>query len=149
MKKPLIYIPDASIIIAFLLQEDLWQKQMNQFFLDLKQEKIQCCVPYLWYYEVGNRLSRIKQKKSLENFSQFLFSNEDDLGFITIPVNKKQSIRAFALCKKYPRISFYDASYYALAQYLDGIFLTADKQYYALLKKEKNIEFITDYHKRT
>lgn len=145
MKKPLIYIPDSSLIIAFLLQEDLWQKQINKFFLDLKQEKIQCCVPYLWYYEVGNRLSRIKQKNSLENFSQFLFINEDDLGFITIPVDKKQSDRAYALCQKYPRISFYDASFHVLAQCLNGIFLTADKQYYALLKKEKNIEFIANY----
>jgi len=145
MKKPLIYIPDASVIIAFLLQENLWQKQLNKFFSDLKQEKIQCCVPYLWYYEVGNRLSRIKEKQSTEDFSQALFSNEFDLGFTTVEVTKKQSDKAFALCQKYPYISFYDASYHALAQYLNGIFLTADKKYYTLTRKEKNIEFIVNY----
>ena len=143
MEKPKIFIPDASIIIAYLLQENLWSKQINKFFDDFKQEKIQCLVPPLWYYEISNRLARIKIAREKKN--NILFQNENNLGFVTIEPDKEQNLCAFNLCEKYSDITFYDASYHALAQSIGGIFITADKKYFNLIKKEKNIEFIADY----
>lgn len=40
------------------------------------------------------------------------------------------------------QISFYDSSYHALAKDMDGIFLTADKKYYEIMKEDGHIAFL-------
>lgn len=46
--------------------------------------------------------------------------------------------------KKYPRVSFYDASYHALAIAYDGLFVTADRKYYEMTRKEGNVTLLED-----
>ena len=48
------------------------------------------------------------------------------------------------LVKKYPKVSFYDASYHALAKAYEGTFITADKKYYEATKKEGNIKLFSE-----
>ena len=48
------------------------------------------------------------------------------------------------LMEKYPKISFYDAAYHALAKAYNTDLITADKQYYKLTKKEGNIKLLAN-----
>ena len=43
---------------------------------------------------------------------------------------------------KYPGISFYDASYHALAKAYGIPYITADKKYYQMTEKEGNIKLL-------
>ena len=55
------------------------------------------------------------------------------------------ALMAFELMQKYPKISFYDASYHAIAIYENGKFITADKRYYETTKKEKHIILLKNF----
>ena len=91
-------------------------------------EQIEIYVPSLWYYEIGNIL---KIKEFLKNLK--------DLNFIECENTSEIETIILKLCSKNTRISFYDASYHGIAQYLNADLITADRKYYECIKNEGSI----------
>lgn len=131
-------IIDTSVIIKWLLpdEDDLIALQIKQ---DFDENKLTIIIPHLTYYEIGNVLkTAIKRERISEYSAKKLYNAFIDLKF-TVYATKK--IFTLALSKSIDfDISVYDASYIALAEYLQIPFLTTDKK---LLNKVKS-NFVTD-----
>lgn len=126
-------IVDASIIIKWLLpdEEDTVALKIKQ---DFEEKLLTISVPHIIYYEIGNVLktaiirNRIKRDEAKKLYRAFI-----DLEFITYAM---KDLLSLALIKSLENdISFYDASYIALSEYLQIKFLTADQK---LLNKVKS-----------
>lgn len=114
---------DASIIIKWFQQEReeqleeaeiLWKKHLNQ--------DININVPSILYYELYNHLSR-NPKTDITSVMGFI--RESDL--IETNLDEGLILATVAFVRKY-YISFYDASYIALAYELGCDLITADKK---------------------
>ncbi len=133
-----LYIPDACIILAFFLREKERGEKAKDFFQDVNNGKYSVLLPSIWFYEVGNKLGMLstyeaKMYRDTLNFYRDHF-------FTTVHLDQETTHTAFSLMKKYKGITFYDASYHALALARKGTFLTCDKKYYSLAKKAGSIE---------
>ena len=67
------------------------------------------------------------------------FKRFKGLQLVTLDLRDGYIREAYIKTCKNKAISYYDASYHALAKDMDGIFLTADKKYYDATKDEGNI----------
>ena len=134
-----LFVPDASIILAFFLQEQEKGEKAKEFFLEVRSGDYSIILPSIWFYEVGNKLGRSESVEARKYRDLLCFYREHF--FPTIETDESVTTLAFNLMGKYPSISFYDAIYHALAINLKAIFLTADKRYFALTKKEGSIEY--------
>ncbi len=118
-------IPDASILLKWVLPDEgeSYVEQalsMRDAFVTGKTTLI---VPELWYFEVGNTLSR-----KYPGEAEALLSGLQAMGLETITPNPPWQAAILQLVAAY-RVTFYDAAYHALAMVNDGIFVTADEKY--------------------
>lgn len=131
-------IIDASIIIKWLLpdEEDAQALKIKQEF---SEKRLTIAIPHLTYYEIGNVLkTAVKRKRIKEDSATKLYSAFVDLEFVTYAI---KDLFTFSLFKSIDfDISFYDASYIALSEYLQIPFITADQK---LLNNVAN-KFILD-----
>lgn len=137
---PPLFIPDASVVIKWILQEEDDVVQARRLRDDFAYGNIRLEVPDHFYAEIMNILSRYCPDHALRFFSQLKMS--------TIIVNElslKIASIGHDLVQKYPKISFYDAAYHALALHYNGTFLTADERYYGTTKKEGAIQLLKHY----
>ena len=131
------YILDASILIKIVLkEEDSWR--VEQIFSDIRTHKNKLLSCELWLYEtfntLGRKLSYGEAVGALEVFADTPFE-----------VLKSDVNTALQLMQKFPKISFYDASYHALAIEHEGVFITADRKYYEITKEAGNVMLLADY----
>jgi predicted nucleic acid-binding protein len=120
-----LFVPDASVLLKWVLpgeREPHLDKALNvreSFLLG----RIDLLVPDLWIYEVGNILSR--------HFPEDAENRLEALIRFGIPQSGcRDACWKMALCLVIKhRVSFYDASYHALAVVNEGVFLTADETY--------------------
>ena len=141
MKKQKIYIPDANIILSALLDEEEYGEMAHSFLYDVFVGNIRLLVPSVWSYEVCNRLSRVKPfslQKTIDEFQGY--RSLCDHAELSIP----QIEKAYSITKSFS-VSFYDASYHALALLNDGIFITLDKQYCRRAQKLKQVMVLEEY----
>lgn len=133
-------IIDASIVAKWLLEDEKESVQASLIKNDFLQNKISIQVPIFIYYEVNNLLKsavlskRVSPKKAIKAYSGFL-----DLSFVTH--SSKELLTATLKQAFEMNISSYDASYVALAEYLQIPFYTADLK---LLKKLKRNTLVRD-----
>jgi predicted nucleic acid-binding protein len=135
-------ILDSSVIAKWFIPETDNEKALllKEKFTD---NTISIAIPILLFYEINNILKtttqslRIDINEAIETYKAFL-----KLNFVAYS-SEFLMISAIELALKF-NISSYDASYIALAEYLQVIFLTADRK---LLKKvsSKFILDINDY----
>lgn len=126
-------VVDASVILKWVLPPDNEPHQTQA--LELRDafinEKLQLFVPTLWYFEVGNLLSRIFPEQAgeqLKDLTVILESAEKH----SSPNYQSEILR---LTKRYG-VTFYDASYHALAIVEKGALFTADEKYLRAISKE-------------
>jgi len=136
-------IIDASVLAKWFLSDEI----ESQFALKIRDDfavgDVSISLPQLVFYEVNNLLKsavdrlRIGQKTALKIYSDFL-----DLDF-EIYFTKELAKLALENAIKLD-ISSYDASYLALAQFLQIPLYTADNK---LLRKGKSrfVKNLTDY----
>lgn len=135
-------IIDASIIIKWLLpdEEDVQALRIKQ---DFNKNRLTITIPHLTYYEIGNVLkTAVKRERIKEDIATKLYSSFIDLEFVAYAMS---DLFTLALYKSIDfNISYYDASYIALSEYLQIPFITADQK---LLKRisDKLIVDIQDY----
>ena len=131
MKK--VIIIDASVAAKWLLpdEDDFRADSIKRAFAN---RQIEIAVPVFIFYEVNNLLksavlsNRISFKDSLDFYEYFLNLNFNIHSSKLLLKNTLQT--ALKL-----EISSYDASYIALAEYLQSPFYTADEK---LIKKTKS-----------
>lgn len=133
-----IYVPDASVILkwAIGLENESDQGKAIHILHAWVDNKIEIILPKLWVFEVGNFIGRVTPNLALEKMETLL-----DFHFKTRKLDKETCKLIFELMSDLS-ISFYDASYHALAQKMGGIFITADKKYYQKAKVKGSIELL-------
>ena len=138
-----IVVPDASVLLKWVLESE--DEDDRDRALELKESWLsggcQVLVPTLWVFEVGNILG-IKRSSTAE---QLLLAMVDLELEERAPHAYFDGIyRLMRSCK----VTFYDASYHALAIHTGGTFVTADRDY---VKKTSNAGYVVelkDWHIR-
>jgi predicted nucleic acid-binding protein len=119
-------IIDASVIIKWLLPDEEDPVAMN-IKNDFAAKEMTISIPYLTYYEVGNVLKiAVKRDRITKDIAEKLYQAFVNLDFV-VYATRDLSMLTISKTLEYD-ISFYDASYIALAEYLNIPFLTADSK---------------------
>ena len=133
MNKARIII-DASVFAKWFLPDEKDREIALLIKEDYAKEYVAISLPSVTFYEVNNIFrsavmrSRIGKEEAFERFSSFL--KLDFIIYTMEDLQQKILEKAIKL-----DLSSYDASYVALAEYLDVYFYTADER---LVKKAKN-----------
>ncbi len=133
-----IFVPDTSVILkwAIGLESELDREKAIHILDAWVGNNIEIVLPELWVFEVGNVLGRMVPDSALEKMETLL-----EFRFKTKELNK-QTCKSILKLMKDLSVSFYDASYHALAQRMGGVFITADDKYYQKARARGNIEFL-------
>ena len=137
-----LYVVDASVILKWVLPADNepWQEQAWAIFSGLRRREIEAAVPSLWWYETGNILTR----KYPEQAAAHLAALTRILGDghpMTEPSLRSTTLDLVGR----RRVTFYDASYHALAIVLESVLVTADTKYLQAVSDEKHIMHLKDW----
>ncbi len=134
------YIIDASVALkwAMVEGEDLEKALLLKTLI--KKRLIDALVPSLFFYEILNSLGRKKPELALVFFSQIKMTRILECRLTTAEI-----LTAIQLMKKYPKTSFYDTAYHALAIHEGGTFITSDEKYYETTKKRGNIVLLKKF----
>jgi predicted nucleic acid-binding protein len=120
-----LIVPDASVLLKWVLPHDVEPDQARA--IELRDAAlagaIACRVPALWLFEVGNTLARLvpAQAPAMLNALQRFGLEETER-------EPRWVARALKLAADYA-VTFYDASYHAIALTGRGLFVTSDTKY--------------------
>ena len=133
------YVIDASTAIKWVVDEKHSEVALKiRYFYEL--DLIYLLVPSVFFWEVLNTISRKKPEMAMPFLSEIKMAD-----ILECRLSESQTLKSIELMQKYPKISFYDASYHALAIEEQGTFITADKKYYEIAKKEGHIQLLEDF----
>jgi predicted nucleic acid-binding protein len=96
-------------------------------------------VPSLWYFEVGNTLARKYPQTAARQLDLLC-----RIGLTEPPWNGVWHAAILDLTRRYP-VTFYDASYHALAIVADGQFVTADEQHLQRAAEAGHLAHLKDW----
>lgn len=125
---------DASVVAKWLLPDEQDNAAADRIKEDLAERTLLIAVPVFIFYEVNNLLksaalsSRVDPQKAAAAYEGFL--NLELSVYSSKEILKNTLEQAFKL-----DVSSYDASYIALAEYLQIPFYTADEK---LIKKSRS-----------
>jgi predicted nucleic acid-binding protein len=120
-------IIDSSVALKWFFPEEEHASEALKIKKDFAEKEITISIPILFFYEVGNVLkgsiksSRVDSSKAKTVYEKFTYAE-----FI-IYSSKELFQAAFEKADSLD-ITFYDASYVALAEYLEIPFYTADRK---------------------
>jgi predicted nucleic acid-binding protein len=119
-----IVIPDASVILKWVLKtdEDYVEKALTLLSSWVAGET-EIMVPSLWVYEVGNIVGRKNAERAEEIMALLL-----DYRFPEARIDAGHLMASLDLMRRHA-VTFYDASYHAVAMKAGGTFVTADDAY--------------------
>jgi predicted nucleic acid-binding protein len=135
------YIVDASVLIKWVGKEAEDLKQAESLRIAYKNEDADLTVLALTFWEIGSYLSRKFDAKTAAS----VFNHFQNYAFLQAMLTLEEAALAVNIMTKHPGVSFYDASYHALALNKGKVFLTADKKYYEKAKKLGHIQLLRDY----
>ena len=121
--KPIV-VPDASVILMWVLKmdEDHAEKALALLSSWVAGETA-IVLPSLWVYEVGNIVGRKNAEKAGEIMALLL-----DYRFPEARTDAGHLLTSLDLMRRHA-VTFYDASYHAVALKAGGTFVTADDAY--------------------
>jgi len=134
-------VPDASIILKWVLphENEPYSKQAHAISQAFYDNEIDLILPSLWVYEVGNVLTL--------KYPQVAGALLAHLANLDIPV-VQPSVRLIELTTNLVTrhsVTFYDASYHALAVTADALFVTADEKFLRKVPGDKYCQHIRDW----
>lgn len=132
---------DLSVLIKWFSLEDNDVDVALSIESDFLEGKYQILMPFFYTWELNNYLSRHFDSETATSF----YSHFKSYKFQYHDLHLKTSRIAFEIIEKFPKISFYDASYHALAISENATFLTCDKKYYEKTKKLGHIVLLKDF----
>lgn len=129
---------DASILLKSCLREEGFEFVRELIDMQMKK-RTTILVTHLLIFEVLNALAKTTKdpKKTMTALTMI-----NKAGFGIINPEEKFIKGAIEAATKNSQVSYYDASYHALAKDFDCMFLTADKKYYDATKKEGNVMLV-------
>lgn len=142
LQSPSAYIVDSSVVVKWLNQ--IGEKYIPQalgLLEDLRLERVALYVPYLVRFEVGNALllgKRLSLKEAADAFDAF-----DTLPLLYVDFNREDMVRTFAMAQKVG-ITFYDATFIALAQRFSAPLITDNPKHQGKIKTVRVIS-LKDY----
>jgi len=133
-----IIVPDASIILKWALrdEEETERDKASSILYSFIEGRYEIVLPSLWVYEVGNILG-MKHPESSKEIMDILL----DFEFEEYRMSKDICRLIFELINNL-RVTFYDASYHALAIQQKGTFITSDKKYFNKVRDKSHIQLL-------
>ncbi|MGC8537552.1 MAG: type II toxin-antitoxin system VapC family toxin [Candidatus Micrarchaeia archaeon] len=117
-------IADASVIIKFFINE-LYSKQARSLMEAFARKEVELLEPSLLLYEVINGVRYSRAKKFTESEIKVVIESMLNFDFRWLDMNGEIAYSAAEISLHY-NLSFYDASYIALAKAMDADLYTAD-----------------------
>ncbi len=138
----MVIVPDASVILKWVLQREGEADFLNAFRIldEYLAETIEIRLPSLWRYEVGNILG-VKQPRKAGDAMDVLLAYE----FAEEVLHREYCLDVLRLMAEIKGISFYDASYHALALRERGTYVTADERYVARAGKKGHAALLSQW----
>ena len=143
MKAFPVLVPDASVLLKWVLQSDDEKDQDRA--LEIREAWLsgRCAItlPSLWFFEVGNILG-MKQPKLAAALMRILV----EYGF---EEESPETIadKAFELMKTF-KVTFYDAAYHAVAIKRSGMMITADEVYHRKTSRAGHVATLEEWSSR-
>jgi predicted nucleic acid-binding protein len=136
-----IVIPDASVLLKWVLPSEEEPHADNALLMRsaILDSTIYALVPPLWIYEVGNTVARRFPQQAKAWISALMkFAIEE------VPASKPWLAKTLELTQKHG-VTFYDASYHALAIVNGGCFVTADTRYVTKTASSGSVIALSDW----
>jgi len=134
------YVVDASVMIKWILGDERELDQEKAF--ELLQSWVRGCseiyAPSLWQYEVGNFLGREVPDEAEEKMTLLINLN---VGSVLL---SDAIIRRCFIWMQEDKITFYDASYLAVAHEIGADLVTADIKFVSKMQKRGRICLLKD-----
>lgn len=134
------YVIDASVILKWVLGEE--QETDQSIALKLLDNwaagMAELVAPSLWQYEAGSFLGRELQGEAREKMTLLL-----DLGIHSVDLSNTIIERCFTWMEQHA-VTFYDASYLAVAFEIQGTLVTADEKFCRKMGKVGRISLLRD-----
>jgi len=129
MPAPLV-VPDAPVLLKWVLPSESEPDADKAIILRtaILEESIIVLLPSLWLYEVGNTIARRFPAQAAPWLTALV-----KFGLEEAPASVPWLLKTLELTRGY-EVSFYDASYHALALIHGGTFVTADTRYVERVK---------------
>jgi len=137
----MIVIPDASVILKWVLPRNIspFQDQALAIRDAALSDSISLIVPPLWRYQVGNTLTRLIPDNALQ-----LMMLCESVGLTEEKADDKWLEIAVGLVSQ-SKVSFYDATYHALAIAQSAVFVTADEKYVCKSERSTHMCLLKDW----
>lgn len=136
-----IHIIDASVILKWILSDEIHYENALRILNDAVDREIILYIPEHTYTEVANILAM----KGYEDIGERLY-HFFDKGLLMSPGHTiAQTKKTTEIMRQYKGVSFYDATYHAMAIIRHGTFITADAKYYQKTKKLGHSLLLQDY----
>jgi predicted nucleic acid-binding protein len=119
-------VADASVIIKFFINE-LYSKQARSLMEVFVRKEIELLEPPLLLYEVINGVRYSRAKKFTESEIKAIIESMVNFDFKWLDINSEIAYLATEISLRY-NVSFYDASYVALAKAMGADLYTADNK---------------------
>jgi predicted nucleic acid-binding protein len=139
MIKTRTLVLDASVLLQPVLGQDK-QMLVRKILFGKDNFEFSILVPDIFRYEFNNV---VRRRVSAEAASRG-YEAITDIQLSIIPLERDLIGLANGLMAKYPKISFYDAAYHAVARAYLVDYITADNKYYQLTKAEGDVKLLKD-----
>lgn len=136
-----VVVPDASVLLKWILPAE-HETHVDKALLIAERfvaGDLDLLVPPLWLFEVANVVC-MKNKDAAEILLSMLVSMQ-------MPVAENSDLwrrQAIELTRNY-KVTFYDASYHALAIVQGGVFVTADEAYLRKVNNHPHAAYLADW----
>jgi predicted nucleic acid-binding protein len=129
------YVMDASVILKWVIgnERESDHKQAMALLETWSEGDIELSAPILWQYEVGNFLGRSLQEEAMDKMNLLLNLNIRNVAFTS-----GMWRQCFSWMKQ-KNITFYDASYLAVAFEVQGTLITADEKFAGEMEETNRI----------
>lgn len=132
MENTPVFVVDASVAVKWYVKEEMRDRALR-LIEDFLSELVDLQAPSLLLYELGNALRH--HPGSTEAECADAVKQARNLGIAIHDLDDSLVEMASTLAFR-EKITFYDATYLALARNLNAVFLTADKEMLARLSEE-------------
>jgi predicted nucleic acid-binding protein len=135
-----IYVVDASVMLKWVLGQEMEpdQDKANRLLQNWMAGRLELAAPSLWHYEVGNVLGRQLADEADKKMA-LLFN----LHIKSLDPTPNIYAHCFAWMKEFG-VTFYDASYLALALELNGALVTADTKFFQQMQSNHRIHLLQE-----
>ena len=129
------YVVDASVILKWVLgnERESDHEQAMALLETWTEGDIELSAPILWQYEVGNFLGRSLNEEAMDKMNLLLNLNIRNVAFTDGMWNQ-----CFTWMRQ-KSITFYDASYLAVAFEVQGTLITADEKFAGEMEETNRI----------